>query len=664
MTEHTHSEPLPGMKAPGQVGCCAPREVAEDAGFFARYGEIIGSLVAGLLLLAGYVGERLGMPRELSVGLYLGTYLLGGWELTFNWLRSAFRGKVEFNVDLLMVLAAIGAAILGNWAEGAFLLFLFALSHGLEHLASDRARHAIRALAKLTPDVATVLRGGRETELPITEVVLGDTVLVKPGERIPVDGTVSAGSSAVDQAPITGESVPVEKVAGSPVFAGTVNGDGALQVSNERAVGDRTLDRVVRLVEEAQTQKAPTERFADRFSAVFVPIVLVADVLLIVVPPLLGLLSWQASFYRGMVMLVGACPCALALGTPSAVLAGIAQAARHGVLVKGGAHLENLGNVRAVAFDKTGTLTRGEPSVTDIVPLEGSQEELLQVAAAVELRSAHPLGQAIVRHAASTLPLGGGQGGGAIPEAHDVQNVSGKGLRATIDGETVEVGSLRLFDSPPKEVVDAVDQLSGRSVVVVRFGARWLGVIGVADAPRTSARPTLDALRALGLKPLVMLTGDAQPVAAEVAKQIGVDEFRAELLPEDKVAAVRELLAQHGPVAMLGDGVNDAPALAHATVGIAMGGAGTAVALETADVALMADDLARLPFAIALARSASRTIRTNLFIALGVIVLLIVTTATGFMRIGPAVVLHEGSTLVVLANSLRLLRFRVSPDLG
>ena len=673
----------------GGFSCCGGHEEHEhdeSAGFLARNRELVWSLVSGAILLTAFLGERAGLPRPFAVGLYLAAYAFGGWDLASHWLRAARRGEFAFDIDLLMLLAAAGAGVLGEWAEGAFLLFLFSLAHALEHLATGRARDAIRALAGLTPDVALVRREGRERELPIGEVVVGDLVLVKPGARISVDGKVSAGRSAVDQSPVTGESVPVEKGAGDPVFAGTVNGDGALEITNERAVGDRTLDRVVKLVEEAQTQKAPTERFVDRFAAVFVPLVLVADGLLIVVPPLLGLLPWTDSFYRGMTLLVGASPCALALGTPSAVLAGIAQAAREGVLIKGGAYLEELGNVKAIAFDKTGTLTVGHPEVTDVVALEGSQEELLRVAAAAERQSSHPLAQAIVRAAGDSSPSearGGGTVGEEVAklssptvfhtgarshpfvpqgepsfEATDVQNIPGKGIRATLGGETVEIGSLRLFDAPPASVVRAVEGLEGRSVVVVRHGGRWLGVLGVADAPREASKATLERLRALGVSPLVMLTGDARAVGEAVGKIVGVDEVRADLMPEDKVRIVRDLLAKHGSVAMIGDGVNDAPALAHATVGIAMGGAGTAVALETADVALMGDDLARLPFAVALARQASATIRTNLYIALGVILLLVVTAVGGWLKIGPAVVLHEGSTLVVLANSLRLLRFK------
>ncbi|CAN5712878.1 heavy metal translocating P-type ATPase [soil metagenome] len=623
--------------------------------WFVQNRELSWSLGAGAVLAGTWLAERFaGLPHPFAIGLYALSYLFGGWDLASHWTKSAFKGKFTFDIDLLMLLAAIGAAILGDWPEGAFLLFLFSLAHALEHLAMDRARNAIEALSELTPDVARVRRDGKDLQVPIEEVRLGETVIVLPGERLPVDGKVTSGSSAVNQAPITGESVPVEKAAGAGVFAGTINGEGVLEIKVERAAGERTLDRVIRMVEEAQTQKAPTERFVDRFSAILVPSVLVADVLLICVPPLLGLLPWADSFYRGMALLVAASPCALALGTPSAVLAGIAQAARHGILVKGGAHLENLGNVRAMAFDKTGTLTMGRPEVTDVVPFSGvSASELLGTAASVEKRSQHPLAEAVVRRAES-------DGLTVSEDVAGLQSVTGKGVRATLEGKPVEIGSLKLWDAVPDEIRNAADTLAkaGKSVMAVRAGERWLGTLGVADEPRPKVRETLDALRKLGVKPLVMLTGDNQGVGEAIGKSVGVDEVRAELMPEDKVTVIRDLMAKHGLVAMTGDGVNDAPALANATVGIAMGGAGTAVALETADVALMADDLGKLPYAVALARRSSATIRGNLTISLGVILVLVITTTTGLLRIGPAVFFHEGSTLVVIANSLRLLAFR------
>jgi Cd2+/Zn2+-exporting ATPase len=420
---------------------------------------------------------------------------------------------------------------------------------------------------------------------------------------------------------------------------------------------------VVKLVAEAQTQKAPTQQFTDRFERVFVPLVLVADALLIVVPPMLGVWTWGESFYRAMALLVAASPCALALGTPAAVLAGIAQAARRGVLIKGGAHLEALGAITVLALDKTGTITEGEPAVTDLVPATGVPEDvLLATTAAVERRSQHPLAKAITR-AAEERKL-------TVPEAGEVQSVTGRGIRAPVGDTTVEVGRLLMFEEAgvtvPAEIRAAVARLeeNGRSTMVVRRSKSgsaatdgWLGTIGIADEPRENAKETLVRLRDSGIKRIVMLTGDNAGVGNAVGRAVGVDEVRAGLLPEDKVTAIQEL-ADAGPVAMIGDGVNDAPALANATVGIAMGGAGTAAALETADVALMGDDLGRLPFAIGLSRQSRAVIRQNLYVSLAVIAGLVVVTVTGVAGIGPAVIVHEGSTLVVIANALRLLGYR------
>jgi Cd2+/Zn2+-exporting ATPase len=410
------------------------------------------------------------------------------------------------------------------------------------------------------------------------------------------------------------------------------------------------------LVEEAQTAKAPTQRFTEKFEKIFVPFIIVADILLIVIPPLMGWMTWSDSLYRGMTVLVAASPCALALGAPAAMLAGIAQAARRGVLIKGGMHLEALAGVRAIAFDKTGTLTNGRPELTDLVPMPGVAEaELLRFAAAVEGRSQHPLAQAVVRRAAAV--------GLELPPAGDLQSITARGVRADVEGVPVAIGTLRLWTDDdiaiPAEIAAAITQLGdkGRSVMAVRHGERWLGVMGLADPVRPSAIATLTKLRALGLGPLVMLTGDHAGVGRAVGDEVGVDVVHADLLPEDKVRVIRELLAAHGKVAMIGDGVNDAPALATATVGIAMGGAGTAAALETADAALMGDDLARLPFAFGLARRTRAIVRQNLVIAGGMMLVLLALAAAGVLSIGPAVIGHEGSTLVVIANALRLLGY-------
>lgn len=649
---------LPAQQSADTLVTASPnRNHGAPDSWIARNKELAWSLTAGILLLIAWVGERwLGLPRAAAIALFAASYVFGAWDLVHHTWEHLRQRQFTFSVDLLMLLAAAGAAVLGEWAEGAFLLFLFSLAHALEHYALDRARHAITALADLAPPMARVRRDGQEREIAIADVVPGDLVIVRPGDRIPVDGDVQSGQSAVNQAPVTGESVPVEKSSGSQVFAGTVNGDGALEVVTTAAVGDRTLDRVIKLVEEAQTQKAPTEQFVERFARFYVPAVLVVDVAVIVLPPLLGFWDWQTSVYRGMALLVAASPCALALGTPAAILTGIAQAARRGVLIKGGAYLENMGSIRAIAFDKTGTLTEGRPEVTDIEPLgEVSANELLTIAAAVERASQHPLAEAVVRRAERESL--------ALPTAGALQNISGQGVRSEVDGQAVEIGNLRLWEDAGAQIPDEVRQMvqwlhqQGRSVMVVRQGERWLGALGLADKPRAGVAGVLAELRSLGIRPLIMLTGDNQGVGDVIGREVGVDEVMAELLPEDKLIAIKALEAQYGAVAMIGDGVNDAPALAHATVGIAMGGAGTAVALETADVALMGDDIGRLPFVVSLSRAARRIIFQNVGLAMGAVALLIVATVTGFIGIGVAVVIHEGSTLIVLANALRLLGF-------
>ncbi|MGD9525002.1 MAG: heavy metal translocating P-type ATPase [Gemmatimonadales bacterium] len=627
------------------------------ARLLSRHEELAWAATAGLLLLTAWLIEIGGrLPIEIPLLGYLVVGVIGGRQPMLHLLGGLRRGRLLLDIDFLMVVAAVGAAAVGAWAEGAFLLFLFALANALERYALDRARDAIRALTALVPDTARVVVAGVETDLPIERVRPGDVVVVRPAERIAVDGAVRAGASAVDQAPITGESAPVDKVPGDEVFAGTVNGEGALEVTVTRAVGDRTLDRVIRLVEEAQGAKAKTERLTERFERIFVPLIVVADLLLIIVPPLLGLLDWSSSLYRGMTVLVAASPCALALGPPAAMLAGIAQAARRGVLVKGGVHLEALAEVRAIAFDKTGTLTHGRPEVADVVPAPGvDARELLQVAASVERRSQHPLAQAVVRRAEAD--------GLALLPAGNLVSVTGRGVESEIAGEKVMVGSPRMWqrsdDLMPAVLGAAAADIAarGRSIMVVRHGERWLGLLGLADRPRASVPETLARLRALQIAPLVMLTGDHAGVGDAIGRELGLDEVRADLMPADKVTAMRELLARHGAVAMVGDGVNDAPALAAATVGIAMGGAGTAAALETADAALMGDDLGRLPFAIGLARRTRTILRQNLVIAAGMMLVLLLLAALGILAIGPAVVGHEGSTLVVIANALRVLRY-------
>jgi Cd2+/Zn2+-exporting ATPase len=664
-------EAAAGLPEPAAPEAAAAAEaVAHAHGVLGERAELWFALAAGGTLALGWALDG-HVAVLLSRAIYSAAYVLGG----FFTLREAWENvrSRRFEIDTLMLVAAIGAAALGAWAEGGLLLFLFSLGHALEHFAMGRARHAIEALAQLAPERATVRRGETMTTVPLEALRLGDRVVVRPYERLPADGIVAAGESAVNEAPITGESAPLDKgpladaedavggfakvSAAHRVFAGTINGAGALEVIVARLAGETTLARVVKMVAEAQAQRSPTQRFTDRFEAVFVPSVLV------VVGALM--LAWlvidepfSASFYRAMAVLVAASPCALAISVPSAVLSGIARAARGGVLIKGGAALENLGTVSAIAFDKTGTLTEGKPRLTDVVPADGvPEEELLAVAMAVETRSDHPLAAAVVRDGAGRL------GGRPTPAAEEVTAVTGNGVMGMVGGLTVQIAKPRFFDAleterPPEALQAEAQRLeeAGRTVMMVRHGARFLGVLGLMDTPRESARAVVDRLRALGIRRVIMLSGDNQSVADNVAQALGLDEARGGLMPEDKVEALRSLKRSDGRVAMVGDGVNDAPAMANATIGIAMGAAGSDVALEAADVALMADDLNHLPFAVGLSRRSSATVRQNLWMSLGAVALLVPATLFG-LRIGAAVVFHEGSTVLVVLNALRLLAY-------
>jgi len=619
--------------------------------------DIILVILAGSFFLAGWLGETFfGLPANAALVFYLLAYVAGGYDITIQAIPALFKGK--FDTDILMLAAALGAAILGQWSEGAFLLFLFSLGHAGERYALDRAQNAVDALGELMPKTAHVKRGGKIVVESVDGLQIGDVVVVRPGDRVPVDGTVAMGSSAIDQSPITGESVPVEKTMGDDVFAGTINQQAALDVRVSKLAADNTLNRVMQMVAEAQSEQSPTQQFTQKFTAVFVPSVFAMVVVVTAVPTLFGWMTLEESFYRAMLLLVASSPCALALGTPATVLAGIAQAARNGVLIKGGVHLENLGGVQVMAFDKTGTLTEGKFTVTDIIPHNGATaDDLLRLTAAVEQQSNHPLAAAIVNAAhARNLDL---------PQADGLENVAGRGVKSGINGRSILIGSLNLFreaDGHPLDETIAKTiirlEAEGKTTMAVSENGRFLGVLALADTPRAGVQETLQQLLDLGVKKLIMLTGDNENVAQNIARTVGVTDVQADLLPEDKLTAIKQLQAEYGAVAMTGDGVNDAPALATATVGIAMGGAGTAVALETADVALMADDLSKLPFAVGLSRASRAIIKQNLALALGVIAMLITASLAGAMELSGVVILHEGSTIVVIANALRLLRYQ------
>ncbi len=642
----------------------------DHGGIFGERTELLFALLAGACVAVGFGLSFAGaVPGGISVGLYIGGYVFGGYHTVREAIDTLRDG--EFEVDFLMLVAAGGAAVLGKWLEGAFLLFLFSLGHALEHYAMRRARRAIESLADLAPDTALVRRDGEKREVSVDQLRGGDTVIVKPNERIPADGFVTQGESAVNQAPVTGESVPVDKTpvettaavrdpttldAAHRVYAGTINGSGVLEVRVTTRADETTIAQVVQMVTEAEAEKSPTERFTDRFERIFVPSVLGLVGLLLFAWVPLGE-PFADSFYRAMAVLVAASPCALAIATPSAVLSALARAGQGGVLVKGGGPLEHLGRLGAVAFDKTGTLTEGAPRVTDVRPCHGASEEaLLRTAVAAERLSDHPLAEAVVQYGDEHLE-------GRPPEdAAEMKSITGRGVRASVDGRPVHVGSAALFDeidAPPlpdplRDEVEALEA-DGRTTMIVRRGDTYLGVVGLADAPRPEAAGVVERLRRAGIRRMIMLSGDNQRVVGAVAERLGLDEARGDLLPGDKVDTVRAL-RQDEDVAMVGDGVNDAPAMANATVGVAMGAAGSDAALETADVALMADDLSQLPFAVGLSRQTRRVITQNLWIALGMVAVLVPATIAG-LSIGPAVVLHEGSTLLVVGNALRLLRY-------
>ena len=642
-------------------------------GIFGENTELIFSLVSSALLASGFgLSFMTGLPGWVSLTCYVGSYFFGG----FFTAKEAFEtiSKGGFKIDFLMLVAAGGAAILGAWAEGAFLLALFSLGHALEHFAMEKARKSIAALSDLAPPTALVKRNGDTVEVSIEELRIGDIIVVKPNTKIAADGVVVKGESAVDQAPITGESVPVDKFpvanpdrdykdlsrisAEHRAFSGAINGSSVLEVKVLKKAKDSTLSRMIEMVKEAESQKSPTQLFTDRFERLFVPAVLVLVILLCFAFLVLNE-PFSQSFYRAMAVLVAASPCALAIGTPSAVLAGVARAARAGVLIKGGAPLEDLGQLTAIAFDKTGTLTEGSPRLTNVIPFdETSKEELLSVAMAVEESSDHPLAAAIVAGAKKEL------GDKPIPAASELKAITGRGVQAKYEGKTVHIGNRKLFEEltkqpVPKKISDqmAEQENAGHTSMIVHCDERYLGIISVMDVARPEAKMTLSALQNLGIRRMIMLTGDNQGVADAVAKTIGITDPLGSLLPEDKVAAIERLRKEEGKVAMVGDGVNDAPALAKSTVGIAMGAAGSDVALETADIALMADKLETLPLAIGLSRKARSIIRQNLWISLGMVAVLIPLTILGIAEIGPAVVAHEGSTLVVVANALRLLAY-------
>jgi Cd2+/Zn2+-exporting ATPase len=656
-------------------------------------------VVAGLLfefVLTGSnpaVASVFGAPLTLADVLFLGAVAASGLPVVRGGYYSALNRSLD--IDLLMGTAILAATGIGYFVEAATLAVLFSVAELLEDYAMDRARDSLRELMELSPDEATVKRDGDEATVPTDEVAVGETVIVRPGEKVPLDGTVTEGESAVDESPITGESVPVDKVPGDEAFAGAINEEGYLEIEVTSTAGDSTLSRIIELVQGAQAEKTETERFVDRFAGYYTPVVVALALLTAAVPPLLiadpvtvdiagypfvFAADWGTWFVRGLTLLVIACPCAFVISTPVSVVSGITSAARNGVLIKGGNHLEAMGDVDVVALDKTGTLTRGELAVTDLIPLGDADEAtLLRRAATLERRSEHPIAAAIRDRAERA-------GVGDLAEPTAFESLTGKGIRADIDGETHYAGKPALFeelgfdlsraraetdggvvtegdDAAPGEVDDgefpeevlAALEREGKTVVLVGTASSLIGAVAIADEVRPDSGRAVERLRELGVGRVVMLTGDNEGTARAIAERVGVDEYRAELLPEEKVAAVESLQAADAEVAMVGDGINDAPALATAEVGVAMGAAGTDTALETADIALMGDDIGKLPYLYALSHAANGVIRQNVWASLGVKALLALGVPLGLVSVAVAVVVGDmGMSLGVTGNAMRL----------
>jgi Cd2+/Zn2+-exporting ATPase len=627
--------------------------VEPPATFWQQRGRLVLTAVSGVALGAAMIAQHLVIRGDVASVLFVVAIVAGVW-LVLPKAWGAIR-RMQPDMNLLMTVAVVGAVVIGEWFEAAAVAFLFSLSLLLESWSVGRARRAIAALMDLAPPTAWLVGSeGSAKQVAPTAVPVGAAFLVKPGERIPLDGKVLDGTSDVNQAPITGESVPVPKSHGDAVFAGTINGDGALRIESTRAASDTTLARIIRMVGDALSKRGPSEQWVEKFARVYTPTVMLLALAIFLVPPLVFSGAWAIWFYRALVLLVIACPCALVISTPVSFVAGIACAARQGVLVKGGAFLEAPAHLRAIAFDKTGTLTAGRPRVVEVVPLSGHDErELVERAAAMEQHSEHPIARAVLDYAETHH---------FVPApADDFQVLQGKGARATFDGREFWLGSHRYLEERGQETPDIHQRLEtmsgqGRTVVVVGNATHVCGLVALADEIRPGIAATLAGLRAAGIEHLIMLTGDNRPTAEAVAAKAGIDELRAELLPEDKVTAIEALVAKYGRVAMIGDGVNDAPALARATVGIAMGAAGTDAAIETADIALMADDLSKLPWLIRHSRRVLAVVRQNIAFSLAVKLAFVILTFAGISSLWGAIAADMGASLLVIFNGLRLLR--------
>ena len=639
---------------------------------FGKKTELYFAILCGVFLLIGFLIEKLShFPMWISLSSYIISYIFGGYFITIEAYKKIIKGG--FDIDFLMIAAAAGAAYIGSWAEGTLLLFLFSLGHALEHYAMNKAKKSIEALSKLSPKTALTKRNGTLEEIAIKDLRINDVIVVKPNSKIAADGVIIKGSSSINQAPITGESIPVDKTFISNtdnlpefneiekkhiVFTGTINGDNSIDVLVLKLSEDSTVSRLIKMVSEVETQKSPTQRLTKKFEKWYVPIV-IGVVFLLCFAYLVVDENFNTSLYRAITVLVAASPCALAISTPSAVLSGIARAAQKGVLIKGGKALEDLGEITTIAFDKTGTLTEGKPKLTNVIPLNDLDEkEFVKLVLEVESLSNHPLAKAISKGIKNQYKIE------ASNKASNVKAIQGKGIQADYNEGQIFIGNVKLMESNgltvDQSVISKMENLleNGHTVMLVAFKNEIAGLISVMDTPRKTAAATLKRLKEIGIKHMIMLTGDHQNVGNSIAKQIGLTEAKGNLLPEDKVEAIKSLLQRDGKIAMVGDGVNDAPAMALSTVSVAMGAAGSDVALETADVALMSDKIENLPFVIGLSRQSKRIIKENIFISLGVVVVLVPITILGLTNIGLAVLFHEGSTVVVVLNALRLLAYK------
>ena len=621
--------------------------------------DAIAAIVCGILVFLGWLTLQSGW-LGLALLILPAAYVIGGYESAREGLTTLFKEK-ELDVDLLMIVAALGAAGLGLWqqdysfiVDGAILILIFSISGALEGYAMQHTAHSIRSLMNLTSDTARVWRDGGEEEVAISTLQIGNEVVVKPGELVPIDGLIVEGFSTLNQAPITGESMPVEKTIGDEVFAGTINGNGALKLKIHQPPESSLIQRVIRLVEQAQTETPPSQQFIERFERSYARVIVIAGILLMIVPPFFWGWSWETTIYRALIFLVVASPCALMAATMPTLLSGIANGARQGILFKNGAQLEQIGQIRAIAFDKTGTLTVGKPQVVQVIAIAEAKTQLLQVATALESLSEHPIGEAIVRFA-QTQQI-------EWRQATNVQAHTGQGITGELDQQLAIVGKAAFVQKQisgwSDTLIASAHQLeeAGKTVVWVAYAGKPLGVIAIADTVRPEAARTIARLKQIGVQEIVMLTGDNDRTARSIAKELGIDQVYSELLPEHKVDVVRSLQQQYKTVAMVGDGINDAPALAQATVGIAMGTAGSDVALETADIVLMADRLDRLVTAIRLGRRSQRVVKQNIAFALSFIVLLLTANFFSHITLPLGVVGHEGSTVLVTLSGLRLLK--------